>query len=917
MDRLAELLEKKRELEQNLDNHKENFRNVVTAAVTRTSELLRRATEEQDRQISVYDGQIAEKQGKYAQTENNILPFRKTQRLNTISVEIELLKEQQAATMEKAAEFHELHLQSLKIMELDEQLQFVKRVAEHVPGVDEIQEEIQKLDDSLKSEESMLTDVTNDMQEAVNAAEEARTRRAPESLADDIKNLQEKIEPITPKAIYEEVFNTASGRTVSLLQSRTGKQLSGKYRGTHRYDLYLQLLFAMWFYQERKGSNTLICIDEAQDLAPSEYRLIKEINNDRPIFNVYGDTNQLLKKRGISDWSMIDSTVTAAKRFNLNENYRNTNQITKYCNDTFQMQVSQTGVDGYSVKEIARIKLERTVANLKNTEERIAIILPRAAGKKNKYIDMEQLPSSVQERIDSEVGNGKIAVVYVDEVKGVEFDRVFVVPNSMSKNEKYIAYTRALSELTVVYDERLTPKETPVQTENSSSNKYEEADGSAQIPAGGPAKVQKAQTTGSITVGKVNIKRDKKADELREKLRSKFSIVIANIAKTDAMAIVSPYSINKNHGATAAAVHKAAGKELDRELTAIPECEEGEVCLTKGYKLPCKYVIHANSPAYSSERVKESEDLLKKTYQSIMQCALEHDIKTIAIPSLSTGFKGFPKRQTAYIALETIYEFVKDHPEEIGKIVIVLYDDEMKKIYDLAFRSLGKDKNSRVSAANCKKCNKKIRIRKRTYDMYVLEGAFPSYCSSCSKETYEQKECSKCGEPFGITFKEKDISERTGASLPEICLKCREAERIGEAENGNTPKEMKATVTSNPVVEMTPVLTKEPMVDTKVTEQVDLEAETAEANSVMTAINETAAGTDNRENSLENSNAAVEKEDGIGRSRTALCDLLERADFENYRISVEYNDSSIYVPVKGEILRDFLVQCLEEMEKMG
>ena len=74
------------------------------------------------------------------------------------------------------------------------------------------------------------------------------------------------------------------------------------------------------------------------------------------------------------------------------------------------------------------------------------------------------------------IGRGVIAVVYVDEIKGVEFDTVFVVPNGMTKNEKYIAFTRALSELTVVVDNDIPPasdailKETVHSEEKKSQN---------------------------------------------------------------------------------------------------------------------------------------------------------------------------------------------------------------------------------------------------------------------------------------------------------------------------------------------------------------------------------------------------------------------------------------------------------------
>ena len=167
---------------------------------------------------------------------------------------------------------------------------------------------------------------------------------------------------------------------------------------------------------------------------------------------------------------MISDTVGVTNRFTLNENYRNTNQITRFCNENFHMKVSLTGVDGHSVKEMARVRLESTLANLKITEERVALILPRSVKKKDNYLDEEQLPSSIKEIMGPDVGNGRIAVVYVDEVKGVEFDRVFVVPNGMTQNERYIAFTRALSDLIVVYDESLDPVEQSRENKKTADN---------------------------------------------------------------------------------------------------------------------------------------------------------------------------------------------------------------------------------------------------------------------------------------------------------------------------------------------------------------------------------------------------------------------------------------------------------------
>ena len=105
------------------------------------------------------------------------------------------------------------------------------------------------------------------------------------------------------------------------------------------------------------------------------------------ILNIYGDTAQLLKSgRGIDDWKRLAPTVPHIRTHILNENYRNTNQITEYCNDTLHMNMERTGVDGGPVKEIHRNELEAALSNLKLNQERIAVIVPRAVSK-GTYLD--------------------------------------------------------------------------------------------------------------------------------------------------------------------------------------------------------------------------------------------------------------------------------------------------------------------------------------------------------------------------------------------------------------------------------------------------------------------------------------------------------------------------------------------------
>lgn len=265
----------------------------------------------------------------------------------------------------------------------------------------------------------------------------------------------DRIEGYTVKSIYNDIYEKAAKEADDLLYLRTGKRYLAGARGTHRYDLYLQVLFAEKLFGYKAGNNNLICIDEGQDLSVNEYILIQSINAKTPIFNIYGDTNQLLKtNRGISDWKCLKKYVVSPQMFLLNENFRNTNQITQFCNDSLKMNVVQTGVDGRKVNEIIRSKLEGVLSELTITEESVAILLPRFVKKKD-YIDLEQIPVAVRDIIGDQIGNGRICVAYVDEVKGIEFYKVFVVINGLTTNEKYIAYTRALAELTIVFDEEL------------------------------------------------------------------------------------------------------------------------------------------------------------------------------------------------------------------------------------------------------------------------------------------------------------------------------------------------------------------------------------------------------------------------------------------------------------------------------
>ena len=301
-------------------------------------------------------------------------------------------------------------------------------------------------------------DEAKEIDEKIRFAEERLTKEEQERYSDEVRQsiqyLKVKVGEYGDISTFQQVFDAAAAEFKIANKIKVNN-------GIHRYDLYARILFCMKYYNKQIGHYNFICVDEGQDMSLNEYRLIYELNHRNVVFNIYGDTNQLLKPgRGIASWDDLAKEYNMTKQ-QLNENYRNTNQITRFCNASFDMDVMQTGVDGAKVREIQRRELEKELSELSIENERIAILIPRSV-QRNKYLVKEVIPENIRECIGDKIDNGLIAIMYVDEVKGIEFDKVFVVANKMTKNEKYIAYTRALSELIVVVDEEIIEQE-PVE----------------------------------------------------------------------------------------------------------------------------------------------------------------------------------------------------------------------------------------------------------------------------------------------------------------------------------------------------------------------------------------------------------------------------------------------------------------------
>jgi len=132
-------------------------------------------------------------------------------------------------------------------------------------------------------------------------------------------------------------------------------------------------------------------------------------------------------------------------------------------------------------------------------------------------------------------------------------------------------------------------------------------------------------------------------------------------------------------GGVDGAIHRAAGPELLAECRRLNGCSTGQAKITKGYRLPAKYVIHTVGPVWHGG--KRNEDaLLAGCYQSSLALAVEHGIASIAFPCISTGVYRFPRERAATIAVREVRAFTAKE-KGIARVIFVCFDAASLDIY--------------------------------------------------------------------------------------------------------------------------------------------------------------------------------------------------------------------------------------------
>ena len=124
-------------------------------------------------------------------------------------------------------------------------------------------------------------------------------------------------------------------------------------------------------------------------------------------------------------------------------------------------------------------------------------------------------------------------------------------------------------------------------------------------------------------------------------------------------------------GGVDGAIHYAAGPELLAECRTLHGCRTGEAKITKGYKLPAKFVIHTVGPVYYEQTPVDAEALLTSCYEKSLNLAKEKGLKTIAFPLISAGVYGYPQRDAIRVAIETM----KLHQDDFDEITLVLFGE--------------------------------------------------------------------------------------------------------------------------------------------------------------------------------------------------------------------------------------------------
>ena len=139
-------------------------------------------------------------------------------------------------------------------------------------------------------------------------------------------------------------------------------------------------------------------------------------------------------------------------------------------------------------------------------------------------------------------------------------------------------------------------------------------------------------------------------------------------------------------GGVDGAIHRAAGPELLAECRTLGGCATGQAKITRGYKLPAKWVIHTVGPVWQ-DGLHDEPELLANCYRSCFALVGKYGIQTVAFPAISTGVFGFPMERAARIAMHETTRFL-EHNQTVEKVILVCFGTKALESYNAALREI-------------------------------------------------------------------------------------------------------------------------------------------------------------------------------------------------------------------------------------
>ena len=171
--------------------------------------------------------------------------------------------------------------------------------------------------------------------------------------------------------------------------------------------------------------------------------------------------------------------------------------------------------------------------------------------------------------------------------------------------------------------------------------------------------------------------------------QTRLDICVADITTLSVDAIVNAANTSLlGGGGVDGAIHRAAGPELLAECRLLGGCATGDAKITRGYRLPARYVIHAVGPVWHGGGRGE-ENLLASCYRNALTLAREYRLASLAYPAISTGVYRFPADAAARIAIGTVVSEIGANAGSLRRVVFCCFSTDSAKHHGNALAELG------------------------------------------------------------------------------------------------------------------------------------------------------------------------------------------------------------------------------------